>query len=61
LGLGYSSVIEHLPTMHEVLGLIASTKKEKAKKKKFFWLLGMVSHTCNLSTLEAEEGSLVQV
>jgi hypothetical protein len=33
-GLGCSSVIECLPSMHELLGSIHSTKIEKTKKKK---------------------------
>jgi hypothetical protein len=30
--LGYSSVVECLPTLHEALGLIPNTKEEKTKK-----------------------------
>jgi hypothetical protein len=34
VGLGCSSVIEHLPSMHEALGSIPGTKKRKDQKTK---------------------------
>jgi hypothetical protein len=32
-GLGYSSVIQSLPSMHEALGLIPAPKKRQKKKR----------------------------
>jgi hypothetical protein len=32
-GLGYSSVVESLPSMQEALGLVSNTKKKKKKKR----------------------------
>jgi hypothetical protein len=32
LGLGYSSIVEHLPGRHQALGSIPSTAKSKQKK-----------------------------
>jgi hypothetical protein len=33
--LRYSSLVEHLPTMHKALGLSSSTEKRKGKKKTY--------------------------